>query len=80
MAELDDFIDELLVVAPAIGTTLESRGDDVRPDLEIPTCWAGSVGGAVARLFPELEVAVRVRALGIRSERDLSHLVTEIPR
>ncbi len=54
MAELDDFIDEHLVVAPAIGTTLESRGDDVRPDLEIPTCWAGSVGGAVARLFPEL--------------------------
>ena len=64
VAELDDLIDELLVIAPAIGAILESRGDDVRPDPEIPTSWAGSVGGSVARLFPGLEPAVRVRALG----------------
>ena len=65
MGELDDFIDELLLVVPAIGTSLESWGYDVRPDLEIPTSWAGSVGATVARLFPGLEVADRARVFAV---------------
>lgn len=65
MTELDDFIDDLLTVAPAIATDLQSRGYDVRPDLEIPTAWAGWVGRSVAHVFQGLGPADRTRLFAV---------------
>lgn len=65
MTELDHFVDDLLAVAPAIATDLETEGYDVRPDLEIPTAWGGWVGHSTCRVFASLDPGDRARLFAV---------------
>jgi hypothetical protein len=63
--EFHGFARDLAAAAPDVVVALRAAGEDIAPDLEVPTLWMGAVGHAIAQALPRLDPATRTTVFGL---------------